>query len=84
VDIDLGQAAIPIAAHPFLFLSHVAWRTTTMDVESLIRTLRAYGASVDATAVRTALDNEHDNALRDWVSLHVAPDTLLSVDELNQ
>ncbi|KAK4444344.1 hypothetical protein QBC34DRAFT_498362 [Podospora aff. communis PSN243] len=55
-----------------------------MDVESLIRTLRAYGASVDATAVRAALDSEHDTALRDWVSLHVAPDTLLSVDELNQ
>ncbi|KAK0622579.1 hypothetical protein B0T14DRAFT_150219 [Immersiella caudata] len=55
-----------------------------MDVESLIRTLRAYDASVDATAVRAAFDSEHDNALRDWVSLHVAPDTLLSVDELNQ
>lgn len=55
-----------------------------MDAESLIRTLRAYDAPVDATAVRTAFDNEHNTVLRDWVSLHIAPDTLLSVDELNQ
>ncbi|KAK0639544.1 hypothetical protein B0T16DRAFT_423361 [Cercophora newfieldiana] len=55
-----------------------------MDVESLIRTLRAYDAPVDATAVKAAFENEHNNALRDWVSLHVTPDTLLSIDELNQ
>jgi len=55
-----------------------------MDVESLIRTLRAYDAPVDATAVRAAFDDEHNNAVRDWVALHVTPDTLLSVDELNQ
>ena len=55
-----------------------------MDAEALIRTLRAYDASVDATAVRAAFDNEHNHTLRDWVALHVGPDMLLSVDELNQ
>ncbi|KAK5659637.1 hypothetical protein OQA88_844 [Cercophora sp. LCS_1] len=55
-----------------------------MDAESLIRTLRAYDAPVDATAVKAAFDNEHNQVLRDWVSLHVGPDTLLSIDELDQ
>jgi len=62
-----------------------------MDAETLIRTLRAYDASVDATAVRTAFDasqpghsSSASSSLRDWVARHVGPDTLLSVDELNQ
>ncbi|KAK0711931.1 hypothetical protein B0H67DRAFT_602550 [Lasiosphaeris hirsuta] len=54
-----------------------------MDSDALVRTLRAYDASVDATAVKAALDDGPD-AFRDWVALHVAPDTLLSPDELNQ
>ncbi|KAK3357981.1 hypothetical protein B0T25DRAFT_175145 [Lasiosphaeria hispida] len=54
-----------------------------MDSDALVRTLRAYDASVDATAVKAALD-DGPSALRDWVALHVTPDTLLSPDELNQ
>ena len=54
-----------------------------MDAESLIRILRAYDASIDATAVKAAFDGD-DSALREWAALHVTSDTLLSVDELNQ
>lgn len=55
-----------------------------MDATEALRTLRAYDAPVDASAVRNAFDSDHHNALRDWVSRHAVPDTLLSVDELNQ
>ncbi|KAL1839406.1 hypothetical protein VTJ49DRAFT_1537 [Mycothermus thermophilus] len=40
-----------------------------MDVESLIKTLRAYDPSFDAAA---------------WAKQHITPDTLLTVDELKQ
>ena len=68
-----------------------------MDADTLLRTLRAYDASVDATAVRAALandsshidsdsdsDNPKSNPIRTWVARHAAPDMLLSIDELNQ
>ncbi|KAK3322818.1 hypothetical protein B0H66DRAFT_215478 [Apodospora peruviana] len=74
-----------------------------MDAESLIRVLRKYDASFDATVIKAAFPQSHghDNhgdddserehgqqaeagVLADWAALHVTPDTLLSVDELNQ
>jgi hypothetical protein len=58
-----------------------------MDVESLIKTLRAYDPSFDAAAVRAALsDPTSPDALelRQWAKDHISPDTLLTVDELNQ
>ncbi|KAK0630957.1 hypothetical protein B0T17DRAFT_490680 [Bombardia bombarda] len=69
-----------------------------MDSESLIRLLRKFDASssLDATAVRAvraAFEHVHvgsgtdarcDDALVDWATRHVTPDTLLSADELSQ
>ncbi|KAK1756381.1 hypothetical protein QBC47DRAFT_379831 [Echria macrotheca] len=55
-----------------------------MDADALIRTLRAYDAAVDATAVKAAFDSEDSHAVAAWVARHLAPDTLLSIDELNQ
>jgi hypothetical protein len=59
-----------------------------MDSESLTATLRAYAVSFDATAVKTAFEhgngNGRSNALVDWATIHITPDTLLSADELDQ
>jgi hypothetical protein len=55
-----------------------------MNAESLIRTLRAYDASIDAAAVRTALSEPKSADLVRWAAVHLTPDTLLTVDELNQ
>ncbi|KAK3681612.1 hypothetical protein B0T22DRAFT_445229 [Podospora appendiculata] len=56
-----------------------------MDFESLVRILRKYDASIDASAVKAALSssqNGKSDALIEWATLHVTPNTLLSVDEL--
>ncbi|KAJ4303923.1 hypothetical protein N0V88_001523 [Collariella sp. IMI 366227] len=57
-----------------------------MDVESLVRTLRAHDASFDAAAVRAAFSDSASIStdLGQWATVHLTPDTLLSVDELNQ
>ncbi|KAK4143126.1 uncharacterized protein C8A04DRAFT_37678 [Dichotomopilus funicola] len=56
-----------------------------MNIESVVRTLRAYDASFDAAAVRAALaDSSSTTDLVRWAALHLTPDTLLTVDELNQ
>jgi hypothetical protein len=55
-----------------------------MDAEYLVRTLRAYDSSVDAATVRTALSDPQSAEFLHWAALHLTPDTLLSVDELNQ
>lgn len=55
-----------------------------MNAESLIRTLRAYDASVDAAAVRAALSEPKSADFVRWATVHLTPDTLLTVDELNQ
>lgn len=56
-----------------------------MNIESVVRTLRAYNASFDAAAVRAALaDSSSTTDLVRWAPLHLTPDTLLTVDELNQ
>ncbi|KAK3331773.1 hypothetical protein B0T19DRAFT_86433 [Cercophora scortea] len=57
-----------------------------MDPELLVKILRKYDASIDTSAVRAALSSNSQNgksdALIEWATLHVTPDTLLSVDEL--
>ncbi|KAK4155765.1 hypothetical protein C8A00DRAFT_41688 [Chaetomidium leptoderma] len=55
-----------------------------MDAESLVGILRAYDASFDAAAVRAALSDPKSTDLVRWATVHLAPDTLLTVDELNQ
>ena len=70
-----------------------------MDADFLIRTLNKYDASFDAAVIKTALHHggHADNPEREdsdagqgsgplatWAAAHVTPDTLLSVDELNQ
>jgi hypothetical protein len=55
-----------------------------MDAESLVRILRTYDASVDAAAVRAALLGSNSADLVRWAAAHLTPDTLLTVDELNQ
>ncbi|KAL2134661.1 hypothetical protein VTI74DRAFT_11239 [Chaetomium olivicolor] len=55
-----------------------------MDAESLIRILRAYDTSFNASAVRAALSDSTATDLVRWATVHLAPDTLLTVDELNQ
>jgi hypothetical protein len=55
-----------------------------MDADTLIRTLRAYDASFDATALQKALDDGQSAEILDWATRYITPDTLLSVDELNQ
>jgi hypothetical protein len=55
-----------------------------MNAETLIRTFRAYDASIDAAAVRTALSDPKSADLVRWAAVHLTPDTLLTVDELNQ
>lgn len=61
---------------------HLPWEN--MDAEYLVRTLRAYDSSVDAATVRTALSDPQSAEFLHWAALHLTPDTLLSVDELNQ
>ncbi|KAK4187523.1 hypothetical protein QBC35DRAFT_384633 [Podospora australis] len=53
-----------------------------MDPESLIKLLRAYDASFDAAAVKAAFSHPNSTDLVHWVTTHLTPDTLLSVDEL--
>jgi hypothetical protein len=55
-----------------------------MNAESLIRTLRAYDVSLDAAAVRAAISASNSTHLVHWATLHLTPDTLLTVDELRQ
>jgi hypothetical protein len=55
-----------------------------MDAESLVRTLRAYDASFDASAVRAALSGPEGAELLRWATVHLTPDTLLTVDEITQ
>ncbi|KAK4123022.1 hypothetical protein N657DRAFT_672083 [Parathielavia appendiculata] len=55
-----------------------------MDAESLLRILRAYDASVDASAVRAAVSGPNSTDIERWAAAHLCPDTLLTVDELNQ
>ncbi|KAK4238988.1 hypothetical protein C8A03DRAFT_14622 [Achaetomium macrosporum] len=55
-----------------------------MDADSLIKTLRAYHPSFDAAAVRAALGDPKSTELGRWASVHLTPDTLLTVDELSQ
>ncbi|KAL2270533.1 hypothetical protein VTJ83DRAFT_2717 [Remersonia thermophila] len=58
-----------------------------MDVESIIKTLRAYDPSFDAAAVKAALSDPTSAdalELRNWAKHHITPDTLLTVDELKQ
>ena len=55
-----------------------------MNAESIVRTLRAYDSSIDVTAVRAAFSDPKSVDLVHWVTTHLTPDTLLSVDELNQ
>ncbi|KAH6635925.1 hypothetical protein F5144DRAFT_160823 [Chaetomium tenue] len=55
-----------------------------MNAESLIRILRAYDVSLDAAAVRAAVSASDSAHLVQWATLHLTPDTLLTVDELNQ
>ena len=55
-----------------------------MDRDTLVGILRAYDASVDAAAVRAALSGPDSVTLQRWAHLHLAPDTLLTADELTQ
>ncbi len=55
-----------------------------MDGDTLVGILRAYDASVDAAAVRAALSGPDSGDLVRWAQLHLAPDTLLTTDELTQ
>lgn len=55
-----------------------------MNAESLIRTLRAYDVSLNAAAVRSAISASDSGHLVRWAAVHLTPDTLLTVDELNQ
>jgi hypothetical protein len=55
-----------------------------MDAESLIKIFRVYDASVDAAAVKVAFNDPNSSDFAHWATVHLAPDTLLSPDELNQ
>jgi prefoldin subunit 5 len=55
-----------------------------MNAESLVRILRAYDVSLDAAAVRAAVSASDSTQLVNWATVHLTPDTLLTVDELNQ
>jgi hypothetical protein len=55
-----------------------------MDSEALVKILRVYDTSFDAAAVRAALAGPHSGDLVRWATLHLAPDTLLTPDELAQ
>ena len=58
--------------------------TTTEQVEALLlKASRAYGVQVRRDEVQQALrDVEHGSAFADWATMHLAPDTLLTTDEL--
>ncbi|KAH8898359.1 hypothetical protein GQ53DRAFT_711627 [Thozetella sp. PMI_491] len=55
-----------------------------MYFESLVALLRSYDASLDATSLKEVYNDEKARSLVEWVEHHLAPDTLLSVDELEQ
>ncbi|KAK3295335.1 uncharacterized protein B0H64DRAFT_441756 [Chaetomium fimeti] len=55
-----------------------------MNADSLVRILRAYDVSLDAAAVKAAVSASDSTHLVHWATVHLTPDTLLTVDELNQ
>jgi hypothetical protein len=55
-----------------------------MDRDSLVAVLRAHDASLDVTALKAVYDQNNAGAVAEWAKSHLTPDTLLSVDELDQ
>ena len=56
-----------------------------MEPEAVITLLRSYDASFDANSVKALYQDEDRRvAFEGWSRLHLTPDTLLSVDELDQ
>jgi hypothetical protein len=86
--LDTGPDAVTCAlrpgTHTTLYLDAVTHCAPKMNAELLVRVLRAYDASLDAAAVRAALAGPDSADLVRWAAVHLTPDTLLSVDELNQ
>ncbi len=56
-----------------------------MNSEALTALLRTYDASFDANSVKALYEDEGRRvAFESWSRLHLTPDTLISVDELEQ
>ncbi len=56
-----------------------------MNPEALTALLRTYDASLDANSVKALYEDEERRvAIESWSRLHLTPDTLISVDELEQ
>ncbi|KAB5517503.1 hypothetical protein GE09DRAFT_566794 [Coniochaeta sp. 2T2.1] len=55
-----------------------------MDIDTLTSIIRQYDASIDTQAISAALDNDESGVLAEWAAVHLTPDTLLTVDELQQ
>lgn len=54
-----------------------------MGPGDLIDVIRRYDASIDASALRSVLeDEEQGRLLAEWVKSHLTPDTLLTKDEV--
>lgn len=55
-----------------------------MNYEDLVKVLRAHDISIDNASLKAAWDDEtQGRVLSEWAGLHLAPDALLSADELN-
>ena len=60
-------------------------QVNTMNSEALTALLRTYDASLDANSVKALYEDEERRvAIESWSRLHLTPDTLISVDELEQ
>lgn len=55
-----------------------------MDSEALVKTLRVYDPSIDASAVRAAFSAPNSAEFVRWATAHLSSDTLLTPDELSQ
>lgn len=54
-----------------------------MEHQTLAQALRSHGLPFDEASLRDAFqDAEQGPSLSDWVRVHLAPDNLLSADEL--
>ena len=60
-------------------------QVNTMNSEALTALLRTYDASLDANSVKALYEDEDRRVtIESWSRLHLTPDTLISVDELEQ